>query len=225
MNRTDRLLFICRLLKARKRATLKELAFECHVSRRTIYRDLTSLAGLSIPIYYDNGYRLSGKASLPPIGLAEEEQELLGFCLKHSPLKRSPHFRRRLKDIEIKILSALPAGGRGKKELGRSLVGPVEKAASLSRHEDRLVADIMKALTRNRTVQISLKKGRRLPEHFRLVNLRIRGKRWSLGVIDTDNNRSTAIALENIAGLRLVGPGALSRPGRRKSASGKRIKI
>src|SRR5258708_6277371 len=60
--RASRLLSILTILQARGRVTATELAGECEVSLRTIYRDVDALSAAGIPVYSERGseggYRL-----------------------------------------------------------------------------------------------------------------------------------------------------------------------
>jgi len=49
--RASRLLAILTILQARGRVTATELAGECEVSLRTIYRDVDALSAAGIPVY------------------------------------------------------------------------------------------------------------------------------------------------------------------------------
>ena len=67
VTKTERLLFILNIFRVRKSAKIDDLAGECNVSRRTIYRDLQALIAMDIPIYCNDGYNLVDEISLPPL--------------------------------------------------------------------------------------------------------------------------------------------------------------
>ncbi|MCH9032280.1 MAG: HTH domain-containing protein, partial [candidate division Zixibacteria bacterium] len=56
MTKAERLFHIVRFLRVRGKADISELAEECSVSHRTVYRDILSLSELNVLIYYENGY-------------------------------------------------------------------------------------------------------------------------------------------------------------------------
>lgn len=65
MSKTDRLLFILNLIRSRRNLKARDLAKECEVSERTIYRDIMDLSSANIPIYFDDGYKFLTDAFLP----------------------------------------------------------------------------------------------------------------------------------------------------------------
>ena len=77
MTKSERLIFILSLLRGNKFLRASDLAGKCGVSERTIYRDIISISGINIPIYYENGYRLLSSEFLPPINFTQSEVDFL----------------------------------------------------------------------------------------------------------------------------------------------------
>jgi predicted DNA-binding transcriptional regulator YafY len=79
--RASRLLSILVVLQARGHVTAPELANECEVSLRTIYRDIDSLSAAGIPVYSERGsgggYRLLDGYRTQLNGLSAKEAEAL----------------------------------------------------------------------------------------------------------------------------------------------------
>ncbi|MDB6086329.1 MAG: Helix-turn-helix type 11 domain protein, partial [Gammaproteobacteria bacterium] len=79
--RASRLLTILSALQARGRVTAPELAAECEVSLRTIYRDIEVLGAAGIPVYSERGseggYRLLDGYRTQLNGLSAKEAEAL----------------------------------------------------------------------------------------------------------------------------------------------------
>lgn len=109
MSRHDRLLHILSLIKARRVMSVAELARECEVTPRTIYRDIDTISRANYPIFYDRGYRLLPTASLPPPQFTPEELSLLQSALDSWPLASTPAYRATLKRIQAKIENWQPS--------------------------------------------------------------------------------------------------------------------
>lgn len=79
--RASRLLSILTTLQARGRVTAQQLADDCEVSLRTIYRDIDALAASGIPVYSERGaeggYRLLDGYRVRLNGLSQREAESL----------------------------------------------------------------------------------------------------------------------------------------------------
>jgi len=58
MTKAERLIYLVNMIKNRGAIYVKDMANECGVSDRTIYRDMKSLSRMNIPLYNQNGYRL-----------------------------------------------------------------------------------------------------------------------------------------------------------------------
>ncbi len=111
MSKYDRLLYILNLLRARRGLKASDLAKECEVSERTIYRDIIDLSSANIPIYFDDGYKFLTDAFLPPLNFSLEDYLLLKSSLTSSPLfQKSPKTlpaKRVLTKIEANLSSQL----------------------------------------------------------------------------------------------------------------------
>jgi predicted DNA-binding transcriptional regulator YafY len=90
MSKYDRLLHILNLRRARKNLRVSDLAKECEVSERTIYRDIISISQANVPIYFESGYKVLTDAFLPPLNLSLEEYLCLKVGLSSSLVKQSP---------------------------------------------------------------------------------------------------------------------------------------
>jgi predicted DNA-binding transcriptional regulator YafY len=79
--RAARLLTVLMTLQARGRVTAKDLAEECEVAVRTIYRDIDALSLAGVPVYADRGpeggYRLLDGYKTRVNGLTPQEAEAL----------------------------------------------------------------------------------------------------------------------------------------------------
>ena len=107
MNKYQRMLFILNLLRTRRNLNAQALAEECHVTPRSIYRDIIALSEANIPIYYDNGYKLASDAFLPPLNFTYDEYQLLRLALEATPLGETDKYRRIIKNVKTKIEAGL----------------------------------------------------------------------------------------------------------------------
>lgn len=98
MTKSERLFFIMQLVKHRAPITIKQIADECGVSERTIYRNVVSLSQLNVPIFHDpgKGYRLVNSVDSRFGEIRLDDAELILFSLYHNPLIKSPFFKHRL---------------------------------------------------------------------------------------------------------------------------------
>lgn len=201
MTKAERLLFIVNMFRVRKRVSLDELARECEVSKRTVYRDLLSLSSLNIPVYFQNGYRLARDISLPPLNFTRDEQELLGFSLKNSCLVRSPHISGKLRNIELKILSALPEKKKdGLNHLLQNLRCSSEK---FSDAEDAIVRIFLNGLFDKREMDVTLKDDDKMFQGLKAQSLQIRGKKWILCFVSHPDEKMIKIAVGKVAEIRV----------------------
>ncbi|WP_299370166.1 YafY family protein [uncultured Tateyamaria sp.] len=81
MRRTDRLFDLIQILRDGKLHTAQEMAENCEVSVRTIYRDMDTLVASGVPVQGERGvgYMITQAISLPPLTLTTEELEALNL--------------------------------------------------------------------------------------------------------------------------------------------------
>ncbi|MCJ7498528.1 MAG: WYL domain-containing protein [candidate division Zixibacteria bacterium] len=103
MSKYSRLLQILNLLRSRPGISAKDLALDCQVSRRTIFRDIPSLCSAEIPVFYDKGYRLLPGTFLPALNFDLEEYLILKGILSADLLNDRYLFGTTTKSILSKI--------------------------------------------------------------------------------------------------------------------------
>jgi len=103
MSKYDRLLFVLNLLRGRPGLSADQLARECEISERTIYRYITSLSSANIPIYFDKGYRLLSDAFLPPLNFTLDEYLIIKMALSSSVFMKESPLRKQAKNVLAKI--------------------------------------------------------------------------------------------------------------------------
>jgi predicted DNA-binding transcriptional regulator YafY len=121
--RASRLLTILTTLQAHGRVTAPELAAECEVSLRTIYRDIDALSAAGIPVYSERGaeggYRLLDGYRTQLNGLSAKEAEAL-FMTGLSGPAADLGIGAVMAAAQNKLLSAMPAQVRAGAEQMRA---------------------------------------------------------------------------------------------------------
>jgi len=115
MTKYDRLLYILNLLRSRRTLNAKNLAEECQVTERSIYRDILSLSEANVPIYYDRGYKIASENFLPPLNFTYDEYSVLKLALESSPLGQTGRKAEILRQVRAKVESSLSASTREKR--------------------------------------------------------------------------------------------------------------
>jgi proteasome accessory factor B len=135
VGRLHRVLKIITILQGRRFFNADELAAECSVSRRTIYRDLNMIEAAGIPFYYDRkdgGYQIHQTGLLPPINLnLEEALALVLLASELGKTGRLPFFQP-ARDAAAKIECTLPLGLRA--TLGSLVRHMAVRPAATARH-------------------------------------------------------------------------------------------
>jgi predicted DNA-binding transcriptional regulator YafY len=111
VSRSVRLLNLLQSLRGRRRpVTAAQLAQTLDVSERTIYRDLSELAGQGAPIQGEAGvgYVLGPGLFLPPLMLSEDETEAVLLGLRYVDQRGDDVLTKTATGALAKIISVLP---------------------------------------------------------------------------------------------------------------------
>lgn len=110
MNRIDRLFAILLKISDGKLFQADKLAAEFELSERTIYRDMSALIQMGIPIRSEAGvgYQLKNGYFLPPLLFEKDEAIATGFALKLFTTYSGDNFKKSSLDALKKIESILP---------------------------------------------------------------------------------------------------------------------
>jgi hypothetical protein len=100
MTKSERLMSLINYIRDNRAVTVPEMSDNFKVSHRTIYRDLNSLTKMNVPIYFEDGFRLSKEYSTTCSELSPDEMELVQFCLDNNPLVGIPYFDERFAAIK-----------------------------------------------------------------------------------------------------------------------------
>jgi predicted DNA-binding transcriptional regulator YafY len=106
--KSDRLLLILNLLRSRRNLKASDLAKECEVSERTIFRDIQALSEARVPIYFDRGYKLLTDAFLPPLNFTLDELLTVYLGLSSDSIQSINCLRKSAKQVLAKLESLMP---------------------------------------------------------------------------------------------------------------------
>ncbi|MCB9310485.1 MAG: YafY family transcriptional regulator [Lewinellaceae bacterium] len=158
ISRLPRLIAILFKLQAKTCVTVEMLAEYFEVSRRTIYRDLSSLEQAGIPIIQidGKGYGLMDGYRLPPIMFTEEEANALIFGEKMIAKTKDESLIREFNKATDKIKSVLRNKEKEKADFlgNRTIIGKNWQEEITSNY----LSDIQKALTNFQVIQIEYRK-------------------------------------------------------------------
>ena len=182
MTKSSRLLTVLNLIRSNRVMTTSQLARECGVTERTVYRDIQSLGEAGAPVYYDKGYRLLGGAFLPPLNLTTSEYLVLRAAVQGSPLMEMKSHARELKSVTAKIDAAMNGqlSEQIRKQHLRMQLSP--KVTSDSSRSDLTMRLLRQAIDGNVVLKItyhsvSSGEGVRLVDPYFIV---FRGRAWYL---------------------------------------------
>ena len=106
---------VIRILEARYGATVEELAEECQVTRRTVFRDLGAIGAAGFPLVREREpdgrilYRfITGFKQVPPVTFSLEELMTLYLCRGQLAFLRGTPFHEDLESVFGRIRSSLP---------------------------------------------------------------------------------------------------------------------
>ena len=109
MAKLDRLFLILNLLRSRSALSASDLAQECEVSERTIYRDIQTLSAARVPVHFDGGYSIvSDETFLPVLNLTMDEFLSLYVGLRSCPVQSIKCFREPARRALAKLESLVP---------------------------------------------------------------------------------------------------------------------
>jgi predicted DNA-binding transcriptional regulator YafY len=155
-SRLSRCLRLLNLLQARVGHTVDELARECGVSKRTIYRDLRLLAEAGVHLHYDA--EAGGHVALPQFsstiiqGLTREELTTFILAARTSCLRPIDTIRSSVNHSISKMLARIPT--REREEIIRLLKSCVVELPH-SNSDQHIVLSILSAIRQNQQIRIT----------------------------------------------------------------------
>jgi predicted DNA-binding transcriptional regulator YafY len=120
MNKSQRLIALMIKMNTKRQYTLRELANEFKVSKRTIMRDMQELSELGIPIYSElginGGYKVLNERVIPPVMFTENEALSIFFMAQSLRFYRSLPYEAEWLSIMNKLTNILPTDTKNKIE-------------------------------------------------------------------------------------------------------------
>jgi proteasome accessory factor B len=164
---------VIRILEARYGATVDELAEECGVTRRTVYRDLDAITAAGYPLVperQDDGrmlYRfITGLKNLPPITFSLQELMTLYLCRGQLGFLQGTPFQEDLDAIFGRIRSSLPPRSVAHLERIAEAVAPRFQGVHDYRAQHDILAALREALLFQYRIRLHYTPARRDPEIY-----------------------------------------------------------
>lgn len=164
---------VIRILEARYGATVDELAAECEVTRRTVYRDLDAIAAAGYPLVPERQsdgtvlYRfVTGFKNIPPITFSLQELMTLYLCRGQLGFLRGTPFQEDLDAIFGRIRSSLPPRSVAHLERIAEAVAPRFLGVHDYRAQHDILAALREALLMQYRIRLRYAPARRKPETY-----------------------------------------------------------
>ena len=164
---------VIRLLEARYGVTVDELAEECGVTRRTVYRDLEAIGEAGYPLVPERQgdgrvvYRfLTGFKNLPPITFSLQELMTLYLCRGQLGFLQGTPFQEDLDAIFGRIRSSLPPRSVAHLERIAEAVAPRFQGVHDYRAMHDILATLREAVLFQYRIRLHYTPARRVPETY-----------------------------------------------------------
>lgn len=174
VTRLHRVLRLLTLLQSGSAFSVQQLAAELHVSRRTLFRDLTTLKAAGIPCFFEDGrgYRIPSTFFLPPVNLKVSEAMGLMALAKAAAVQKDQPLLAPAVEAVRKLIAMMPPAIRDIccEMMDRVTVQPGPANINSPADPD-LYAQLQHAIDQRRVVQLEYHS---LFNGEGLINLRLR---------------------------------------------------
>jgi len=222
MVKTERLFRLIQYLHEHGPLSAAHLVQKLGISKRTLFKDIDSLAVLNLHVQYDpgKGYRLLNETQIRFGGFSINDADLILFCLNHNPLNNSPYFRRRLLNLKD-ILQQLFAGNSIFKkdsvlEFDSSYIGLAEK------HYENLVKFLFAIYHKNQVFLLE-KESFTSNEAFAPIGVKFKGDSATYILSSKKHNRNYRVDAKDLQGISISSGAILERP--RQTSESKKLAI
>jgi predicted DNA-binding transcriptional regulator YafY len=203
MSKTDRLLFILNLIRSNRNLKAKDLAEECEVSERTIYRDINAISSAHVPIYFENGYKFLTNAFLPPLNFSLDEYLALSLGLNSEIINSNPALKSSERSALAKLESIIPENVKEDYHKMKEKID-IEFRPKNQDLKQSLLFDLLKqALLKDTKIKLELlsKKSTKTVKDVSIEKLFYKDSRWF--VIATIEGKKKTIAINQIRSVSL----------------------
>lgn len=211
VTKSERLMYVLGLLKNQTAVHIADMARECGVSERTVYRDISSLIKLGFVIQYRDGYKLTPDADLPQNSLSGSDVALINYCLRTNALVGHPYFKRRFNTIEQK-LSGFATGADRDDE--RAIEFEQSENVLSGATDPDILAEFFRALQHRRKIRIKSKETGTNGDLYTPISVGLRHQGQVLKVAD-EQGRVIEYRLDSLAWI-----GVTDVPYHRQSVTG-----
>jgi predicted DNA-binding transcriptional regulator YafY len=155
VNRIDRLFAILLTLQHKRRVRAQDLARQFEISKRTIYRDLSALNQMGIPIAAmpGEGFELVEGFYMPPLMFKEEEAVALSLGLRLLTQQAAGSLTDSADSALAKIKVALPEQVRARAEALTKIIGFITPDQKFNLDDPQLLV-IQKAIQEKHVIHI-----------------------------------------------------------------------
>lgn len=155
MNRIDRLFAILLTLQHKRHVRAQDLARQFEISKRTIYRDMSALNQMGIPIASlpGEGFELVEGFYMPPLMFEEEEAVALTIGLRLLTQQAAGSLTRSADSALAKIKVALPEQVRARSEALTNVIGFITLGQKFDLDEPQLLV-VQQAIQERRVLHL-----------------------------------------------------------------------
>lgn len=155
MNRIDRLFGILLILQNQPRVRAQDLAERFEVSKRTIYRDITALSEMGVPIVSlpGEGYELMEGFYLPPLIFTDDEAMALFLGAKLLIQQAAGALTLKAEQALAKLAVALPQETRQRVEALIGIIGFITPPDRFNLDEPQLIT-LQQAIQQQRVIHL-----------------------------------------------------------------------
>lgn len=155
MNRIDRLFAILLTLQHKHRIRAQDLARQFEVSKRTIYRDMTALNEMGVPIVPlpGEGFELVAGYYIPPLMFTENEAVALSLGLRLLTQQASGSLTKNANQASVKIAVALSSDVRERAEALTNIIGFITPSEKFDLDDPQLMT-LQKAIQQKQVIHI-----------------------------------------------------------------------